>query len=50
MQNRFNDFKASLGWEPDGLVGRGWWNGFIRLNRDKITTKQGAKYGLDRSL
>ena len=32
-----------------GRVGRGYWNGFIGRNRDKIISRHGQKYELNRA-
>jgi len=43
-----NRFKSNLGLEANGKVGPGYWRGFVKRNKENITTKRGKKYELNR--
>ena len=48
IQQKLISFKQKYSHGGDGTVGVGYWNGFKKRNADKIVSKRGQKYELDR--
>ena len=49
-QNNLVAWKKKIGFNGElGQVGAGFWRGFMRRNKDKIVSRKGKKYELDRA-